>query len=100
MKAYIAEVESSPDQGNIVIFAKTAKLAKKQALDSELEPDNYIDLRVIRYSSFDDCEGLTDIQMTIKQWRDGWWFHAYSILPDPDKTTDKEFIEWLDNQEK
>lgn len=97
MKAYIIGLESNPDVGNAIVFAKNGKEARKLADGLELTDtrENYIDVTVHRAPNFDGMENFTDRELMKVQWRHGWWFHQ-SGCPTEAGTPDEEFYRWYD----
>ncbi|MFD4554436.1 hypothetical protein ACFWP5_08910 [Streptomyces sp. NPDC058469] len=100
MKAYLLSVKDEDDAGQAVVFANTAKEAKKQvfAHDSLVEAleGGWIDLRVHRSKRYDGMEKLSAAELALHQWPDGWqWFDM--DFPYPDESTDAEFIEWYND---
>lgn len=95
MKAYVLEMKDDSDAGCEIVFANTAKEAKKQAIGKDFYEmsGEWLELRVRRYKHFDGMEKLSNAELAKEQWREGWWFHE-SGYPDPDETTDEQFIEW------
>lgn len=92
MKAYRLSIKDDEDQGAEIVFANTAKEAKK-LISGELVYDWWIDIRVHRDKRYDGMENLSRAELALQQWRDGWrWFGV--DYPDPDEATDAEFIGW------
>lgn len=98
MKAYLIGLNSNPDAGNEIVFAKNVKEAKKNAYNLSFtdEAENYIDIYVKRYPTFDDMENLSGKEFTRKKWREGWWFFQDGY-PDWDGSTDEDFDRWYKN---
>lgn len=98
MKAYRLEMNDDPDAGCEIVFAKTAKEAKRQAIGMDFYEmsGEWLELRVRRDKTFDGMEGLTKAQLAKEQWRDGWWFHEDGY-PDVEEATDEEFYKWYDD---
>lgn len=97
MKAYYLSIAGDDDAGGAIVFAETAKAAKKLVFSHEALADalqgEWIYLRVRRDKHYDGMETLTKAELAKMQWRDGWrWFD--SDYPDPDEATDKEFYQW------
>lgn len=96
MKAYYLSIKDDGDTGQQIVFANTAKAAKKLVhgwVWDNLE--NYIDLRVNRAKKFDGMENLSEAELALHQWHDGWrWFDM--DYPDPDEATDAEFLKWYE----
>lgn len=91
MKAYMLGCYSDPDNGNEIVFAKTAKEAR--GMNNDLDPESYIDLYAKRSPEFDDMENATHKQLMKEQWRNGWWF-GIGTPPDAETSTDEDFYEW------
>lgn len=95
MKAYILHEKHNEDKGQVVVFAETANKAKAQVYSTDLDPDDFIDVRVNRAPEFDGMEKLGMRELDLKKWREGWWFEM-GDFPDPDEATDEEFYEAWD----
>lgn len=97
MKAYMLSMKSDPDVGCEIVFANTAREAKKQAIGKDFYEmtGDWLDLRVNRYRQFDDMENSSKREMSKQQWRDGWWFFEYGCPP-VDESTDEDFYKWYD----
>jgi hypothetical protein len=99
VKAYYLSVKDDDDAGQAVVFANTAKEAKKQVFSHDLLVDalegGWINLRVNRAKEYDGMENLSAAELALKQWRNGWRFFDVDY-PDPDAATDKEFLEWYE----
>lgn len=95
MKAYILEMRDDPDAGCEIVFANTAKEAKRQAIGKDFYEmsGEWLELRVRRLKKFDGMERLSKAEIAKECWRDGWWFFE-SGYPDPDEATDQEFYDW------
>jgi len=93
MKAYVLSVHGDDDQGQASVFSDTAKEAKKKFWSTDLEADSYIDIRVKRAPYLDHMENLSEIEIELVKWRNGWHWFDYAT-PQPDETTDEEFYEW------
>lgn len=93
MKAYIVGVESDPDAGNEIVWAKNSKEARRTAqyMDISDSAESYIDVYVRREQEFDDMENASEKEIMLKKWHEGWQWDNISI-PDPDYATDEEFI--------
>lgn len=77
MKAYLVSLESDPDKGNEIIFAKNTKEARVLARKTDLSDwssEGFLDVKVKRLSEFDGMEKATPKEMMKKQWQEGWWF--------------------------
>lgn len=95
MKAYYLSIKDEEDAGGEIVFANTAKEAKKQAYGSDFaaNAESYIYIRVHRDKRYDGMENLSRAALALHQWKDGWrWFDTE--YPDPYDATDAEFIEW------
>lgn len=95
MKAYVLYDAYDQEHGWDVVFAETAKQAKKKTGYTPIDVDQYIDLRVKRYPAFDGMQDANELQLAEAKWREGWWFNDMaSIPPEPETSTTKEFIAW------
>lgn len=96
MNAYIAGVKDDDDAGNELIFAKTAKEAKKIAWTTDLadNADSFIDIYVKRYPEFDGMENATKEELALKKWYEGFFWLDRTGMPDCDTATDEEFLYW------
>lgn len=96
-KAYYLSIADYDDAGGQIVFANTAKEAKKLVSGKVWDNlENYIDLRVNRAKRFDGMENLDEAHLALAQWHDGWrWFDT--DYPDVDGATDKEFLEWYES---
>ncbi len=99
IKAYYLSVKDEDDAGGAIVFAETAKEAKKQVYAHDTLVDalegGWINLLVHRDKSYDGMEKLSPAELALHQWKDGWrWFDLN--YPDPDEATDAEFIEWYE----
>lgn len=97
MKAYVVGLESNPDAGNEIVFAKNSKEAKKIAHTIELtdNKESYIDVYVKRNPTFDDMENLPQKVVDKVKWREGWRFFQEGC-PNCETATDEEFYAWYD----
>lgn len=100
IKAYYLSIKDNDDAGAVVVFAETAKEAKKHyhlSDDiSEAAQEDWTSLVVRREKRYDGMEKLSNAELAMHQWRDGWrWFEQ--SYPDPDTATDAEFLEWYKN---
>lgn len=91
MKAYYLSIRDDPDQGGQIVFAKTAREAKTKLTD-DLIYDRWIDLEAHRAKEYDDMENLSDAELALVKWKNGWWWDGK--YPDPDTDTDEEFLQW------
>ena len=99
MKAYYLSVKDDDEGAAAIVFAETAKAAKKLVFNHENLVDaldgQWIYLRVNRAKNYDGMENLSKAELALHQWKDGWrWFEDY---PDPDEATDEEFLEWYND---
>ena len=100
MKAYIVEIKNYEEVGNEIVFAQNTKEARKQAYYCDIAEDyaeRYIDICVRRYPAFDNMEKLSECELLMQKWRYGWWFSDEWNCPDPDTTTNEEFLNWYKN---
>jgi hypothetical protein len=95
MKAYTLYIDGNEDAGQEIVFANTAREAKKQIYGTDLggELENWTDLRVNRDKRYDGMESLTRAQLSLKLWRDGWRYFDLDY-PNPDTASDEEFLKW------
>lgn len=96
MKAYLLGDRSDPDAGNELVFANTAREARKQIYSTDICPDSWIDVTAHRAEKWDYLEGQPRREQYKAFWRDGWWFYE-SGCPDADEGTDEDFYKWFDN---
>lgn len=99
MKAYYLTIKDNDDAGIEVVFADTARAAKKLVSGTWIHDnlENYIDLRVCRAKKFDGMESLSAAELAKEQWREGWrWFDLYD-MPDEETSTDEEFYRWYNS---
>ncbi len=94
MKAYYLSIKDNDDAGGQIVFANTAKEAKKLVSGDVWDNlENYIELRVNRSKHYDGMENLSKAELALEQWKEGWqWFDIE--YPDPDEATDEEFLSW------
>lgn len=94
MKAYKLSIKDDPDQGEVIVFAKTAREAKNN-WHWYLDADNFLDKLVHRAPEFDDMENASDMELMTKQWQEGWrWYDCYDI-PDVEEDTIEDFQAWF-----
>lgn len=94
MKAYYLSIYNGDDAGQQIVFANTAKEAKKLVHGDVYDNlENYIDLRVNRAKKYDGMENLSEAELALQQWHDGWQWYDIDY-PNPDEATDSEFLEW------
>ena len=94
MKAYKLSVKDDPDQGEVIVFAKTAREAKNN-WHWYLDADNFLDKLVHRAPEFDGMEGASDMEIMTKQWQEGWrWYDCYDV-PDVEEDTVEDFQAWF-----
>lgn len=99
MKAYYASIADDDDAGGEVVFANTAQEAKQKAwgLDFTAFCESYIYLRVRRWKDFDDLEKLSERDMALKKWQNGWWWDSNEPrFDDYEEHTDADFLKWWD----
>lgn len=95
-KAYYLSIKDDDDQGQVVVFANTAREAKKLIAGADLMWDEYIDIRVHRAKAYDGMEHLSPADLAKEQWRNGWrWFDIE--YPDEETATDEEFYAWYNS---
>ena len=94
MKAWYLELDNDPDQGMFVVFSNTRNGARNQADSNDLIYDRWIDIRATRAKRYDDMEHLSEEELHLKLWHDGWrWFDRYD-MPDEETASDADFINW------
>lgn len=76
---------------------KTGKEAKK--LNTNLDPDSYIDLYSRRASEFDGLENAAHAEIMCAQWHEGWWFFQDGCPTYDEGVSDEVFYEWYKKQE-
>lgn len=91
MKAYY--LTTVDEEEATIVFAENIKEAKKQIYSTDIYFDSWIDIRVRRDSRYDGMEKLSEAELALHQWRDGWRWFDYEN-PDPDTATDQEFLDW------
>lgn len=96
LKAYALSVKDEEDAGEMIVFANTANEARKQAYGTDLSDaadGEWIRIQAHRDKRYDGMENLSNAELAMHQWRDGWrWFDVN--YPDPDEATDDEFLKW------
>jgi hypothetical protein len=93
MKAWYLDIRDDPDQGAFIVFANTRGQAMAQASSNDLVYDRYIDISAVRAKKYDGMENLSDSELDLMKWREGWrWFDM--DYPDEDEATDAEFLVW------
>lgn len=95
MKAYVLSIENYDDKGEEVVFAENAQKARNKVWNTNLDPDNFIDVRARRAQEFDGMENLSEKEMFKEKWRNGWWFDANGY-PNYETASDEEFYKWFD----
>ena len=93
MKAYILSVKNDDDQGQQIVFAKTAREAKNN-WHWYLNADIFLDKLVHRAPEFDDMENATELELMTKQWQEGWRWFDYNDVPDVETENIKDFENW------
>lgn len=96
MKAYAVRLESDPDKGNEIIFAKNTKSARSMAHATDLagDADSFLDIRVKRAPEFDGMQNASQKEVMRVMWREGWWFHQ-SGAPFEDEP-EEQFNKWYE----
>lgn len=98
MKAYCVSIKDDDDAGAEIVFATTAREARKKAWGSDFTSfaESYIYVVAHRDKRYDDLEKLSEAELACKQWRDGWqWFDREN--PDTETASDAEFIKWYES---
>jgi hypothetical protein len=93
MKAYCVSIRDDEDQGMLIVFANTRNEARNQSGD--LMYESWIDIRAIRDKRYDGLEKLSDAQLALRQWHDGWRWYDMDY-PEPEEATDAQFLEWYE----
>lgn len=94
MKAYKLSIKDDPDQGEVIVFAQTAREAKNN-WTQYLDADNFLDKLVHRAPEFDGMENASDMELMTKQWQEGWrWYDCYDV-PDVEEDTVEDFQAWF-----
>lgn len=95
-KAWYLDIKDDPDQGAFIVFADTRNEARGQAGQNDLIYDRWIDVQARRAKQYDGMENLSDVELALHQWHDGWRWFDFNY-PDPDEATDEEFIKWYED---
>lgn len=94
MKAYKLSIKDDPDQGEIIVFAQTAREAKNN-WTQYLDADSFLNKLVHRAPEFDGMEDASDMELMTKQWLEGWrWYDCYDV-PDVEEDTVEDFQAWF-----
>lgn len=93
MKAWYLSIKDGED-GMFVVFANTRNEARGQADSKYLMYDTWLDIMARRAPKFDGLEKLSGSELALRLWRDGWQWLDHAT-PEPEKTTDAEFMEWF-----
>ena len=94
MKAYKLSIKDDPNQGEVIVFAQTAREAKNN-WTQYLDADNFLDKLVHRAPEFDGMENASDMELMTKQWQEGWrWYDCYDV-PDVEEDTVEDFQAWF-----
>lgn len=93
MKAYKLSVKNDSDQGEVIVFANTAREAKNN-WHWYLDADSFLDKLVHRAPEFDGMENATELELMTKQWQEGWRWFDYSNVPDVETATVEDFQAW------
>lgn len=94
MKAYKLSIKDDPDQGEVIVFAQTAREAKNN-WTQYLDTDSFLDKLVHRAPEFDGMENASDMELMTKQWQEGWrWYDCYDV-PDVEEDTIEDFQAWF-----
>lgn len=94
MKAYKLSIKDDPDQGEVIVFAQTAREAKNN-WTQYLDADSFLNKLVHRAPEFDGMEDASDMELMTKQWLEGWrWYDCYDV-PDVEEDTIEDFQAWF-----
>lgn len=98
MKAYCVSIKDDDDAGAEIVFASTAREARKKTWgrDFTSQAESYIDVVAHRDKRYDDMEKLSAAELACKQWHDGWQWYDMDALS-PEEWTDAEFIKWYES---
>lgn len=91
MKAWCVSIKDDEDQGMLIVFAENRNEARSKTGD--LMYDNWIDIIAVRDKRYDGLEKLTEAELALRQWRDGWRWYDMDY-PEPEDATDAEFLKW------
>ena len=92
MKAYTLQEKGNYEAGMYVVFANTASEAKSKVGSTDLDPDEYINIRVKRAPEFDGMEKATERELALKKWKEGWIWYDFPDMPEFGDSEDSEFI--------
>lgn len=95
MKAYTLSIANDDEGIQEIVFANTAREAKKLINSTDLYYDEWTDIRVNRYPAMDGKEALSKKELAKETWRIGWRWYDLST-PEPEETTDEQFYAWYD----
>jgi hypothetical protein len=99
MKAYYISVSDDPDAGGNLVFANTYKEAKQPHNTGDLDYESWIHIRCRRMPQFDGMENLSDSELALAKWHDGWrWDSNEPMFTDGQETTDKDFLDWYEGR--
>ena len=94
MKAYKLSIKDDPDQGEVIVFAQTAREAKNN-WTQYLDADSFLNKLVHRAPEFDGMENASDMELMTKQWLEGWrWYDCYDV-PDVEEDNVEDFQAWF-----
>lgn len=93
MKAYKLSVKNDSDQGEVIVFAQTAREAKNN-WHWYLDADSFLDKLVHRAPEFDGMENATELELMTKQWQKGWRWFDYNNVPDVETASVEDFQAW------
>lgn len=93
MKAWCVSIKDDEDQGMLIVFAETRNEARSKTDD--LQYESWLDVRAVRDKRYDGLEKLDKAHLALAQWHDGWRWYDMDY-PEPEETTDTEFLEWYE----
>lgn len=97
MKAYYISIDDNPDAGGNLVFANNYREAKQPSNTGDLMYERWIDIRCRRMPHFDGMENLSERELDLAKWRNGWWCCSNEpVFTDDEETTDQDFLDWWD----
>ena len=97
MKAYKLCVKNDSDQGEVIVFAQTAREAKNN-WTCYLDADTFLDKLVHRAPVFDGMENATELELMTKQWQEGGRWFDYNNVPDIETASVEDFQAWYSKE--
>lgn len=101
MKAYYIDIKDDPDQGGHLVFDTTVRNAKKRVNESDLVYDSWLDVQCRRMPEFDGMENLSEAELALAKWHNGWWWDSGEpTFDDGEENTDQDFLDWWEGRSK